>query len=244
VKLSIVTVTYRDAPGLARTLNSLCGLLSSSLLETELIIVSGDKKGDLALPDVPQMKMIYGADKGIYDAMNQGMAAASGDFLWFLNGGDECVLSDVSLLVEYMKKNKQKLLFFSYLIAYSSSSVRPRKPKPLWYLIHALPTSHQAIVYPLAITREVSYSPEFKIAGDYDFTLRAMRNAGGVRIPKIFLAKFHADGISSTSHRTLSREALKVQETVLRHNAVFLTISRFVFYVSSVGRKISSWLHT
>jgi glycosyltransferase involved in cell wall biosynthesis len=59
----------------------------------EYIIIDGGSK-DETLQIVGKYKdkiayIVSEKDAGIYDAMNKGIRAAKGDYLWFINSGDE-----------------------------------------------------------------------------------------------------------------------------------------------------------
>jgi glycosyltransferase involved in cell wall biosynthesis len=98
--VSLITVCYNAGPLIANT-------LQSAILQTykniELVIVDGGSK-DNTLDEVRKFSSHIGTlisepDKGIYDAMNKGIKAAKGEWVYFLNAGDsfvdEHVLSDV-----------------------------------------------------------------------------------------------------------------------------------------------------
>ncbi len=91
--LSVVTVSFNDAPGLARTLRSLAALQHGP---REVIVVDGGTPPE-ALAGLPQwadglaLTLVSEPDRGIYDAMNKGLARAQGTLLHYLNGGDTVV---------------------------------------------------------------------------------------------------------------------------------------------------------
>lgn len=101
MKLTIITVCYNSAETIADTIRSVAAQTFSSI---EYIVVDGGST-DGTLHLVEQFgsivtKLIHGPDKGIYDAMNKGICAATGDVIGFVNADDfyaaENVLSKVS----------------------------------------------------------------------------------------------------------------------------------------------------
>lgn len=88
MKISIITSTYNSAATLADTLKCISQQDYPDI--EHLIIDGGSKDGTLALVDqFPHIsKVISEKDKGIYDAMNKGIALANGDVIGILNSDD------------------------------------------------------------------------------------------------------------------------------------------------------------
>ena len=87
--LSIITVNFNNLKGLQLTISNVMG---QSFQDFEYIIIDGGSK-DGSMDYVKAQKelihhWISEPDKGVYHAMNKGVAAASGDYLLFLNSGD------------------------------------------------------------------------------------------------------------------------------------------------------------
>ena len=87
--VSIITVVYNDAAGLKSTMESVQGQAYSNI---EHIIIDGaSTDGTLDLLKEEGGKAAYWKsepDTGLYDAMNKGLKAAVGDYVWFINAGD------------------------------------------------------------------------------------------------------------------------------------------------------------
>ena len=96
--ISIITVAYNDADGLARTLNSVLSQKKISQTEYESIVVDGGSTDgtDKVLEEYRAkfeeagIRLDAGSEKdgGIYDGMNKGIGRASGGWVYFLNDGD------------------------------------------------------------------------------------------------------------------------------------------------------------
>lgn len=92
VKISIITATFNSGKTVRDTLES---VLRQDYCDYELIVKDGGSKDDtLAICEeyMPRfegrMRIVSCPDKGIYDAMNQGIAAATGDVVGILNSDD------------------------------------------------------------------------------------------------------------------------------------------------------------
>lgn len=89
MKVSIITVGYNAASTIETTLKTVTG---QDYPDLEYIIIDGKSK-DNTLEIVQQYReniaiLISEPDKGIYDAMNKGLALATGDVVAFLNADD------------------------------------------------------------------------------------------------------------------------------------------------------------
>ncbi len=89
MKISIVTVAYNSAATIADTLRSVAAQTHSDI---EHIVIDGASRDDtMALvrqEGAHLARVVSEPDQGIYDAMNKGLALATGDVLGFLNSDD------------------------------------------------------------------------------------------------------------------------------------------------------------
>lgn len=103
MKISIITATYNSATTISDTIES---VLSQNYSDFEHIIVDGASKDgtlDIVRSYEPRyagrLRYISGKDKGIYDAMNKGIAMATGDIIGILNSDDFYADSHVLQLI-------------------------------------------------------------------------------------------------------------------------------------------------
>ena len=99
MKISIITATYNSGRTVTDTLES---VLRQDYGDYELIVKDGGSVDDtleICRRYEPRfggrMRIIAEADKGIYDAMNQGIAAATGDVVGILNSDDFYTATDI-----------------------------------------------------------------------------------------------------------------------------------------------------
>lgn len=103
-RLSLITVTYNAEAVLERTLKSVQRQTAGD--DVELLVVDGaSTDGTLGIVRRYEhlvTRWVSSPDRGIYDAMNKGLALATGEYVWFLNAGDE--LYDESTLARFLGK--------------------------------------------------------------------------------------------------------------------------------------------
>lgn len=89
LKISIITINYNNSEGLKETIQS---VLNQDYPYIEYIVIDGgstDGSKEVIASYKNQIHYwVTEPDKGIYNAMNKGIKAASGDYLLFLNSGD------------------------------------------------------------------------------------------------------------------------------------------------------------
>ena len=92
-KISIISVCYNAIHGIEKTIQS---VLSQSYDDIEYIIIDGgstDGTVDIIRKYSDQITyFVSEPDGGIYDAMNKGVRAATGEWINFLNAGVHCLL--------------------------------------------------------------------------------------------------------------------------------------------------------
>lgn len=88
-KVTIITVNYNNLEGLKRTIPS---VLSQTFHDYEYIVIDGGSTdGSKEYIESQQQGLTYWVserDKGIYPAMNKGIAQAHGEYCIFMNSGD------------------------------------------------------------------------------------------------------------------------------------------------------------
>ena len=87
--ISIVTVTYHDKIGLEKTIKSVQGQSYDNI--EYIVIDGGSTDGTIEIIKKYEDRIDYWIsepDSGIYDAMNKGIDAATGDFVIFMNSND------------------------------------------------------------------------------------------------------------------------------------------------------------
>jgi glycosyltransferase involved in cell wall biosynthesis len=180
MKLSVITITYKDAPGLALTLQSLKPLQASGI-SWEHVIVDGSPEENAstlsALEKDWPLKHIQSAPRGVYAAMNDGIQGMSGNAAWFLNGGDQ--LRDVgtlqALLSRFTSEPAIEMICSGVDLVRDGQYLYSKFPNPE-FLRNLLGTNricHQGIIYRSDLFKKVgTYNTHYKFAADYEHLFR------------------------------------------------------------------------
>ncbi len=185
MKLSIVTICRNNASGLARTLQSTFNG-QPEFDDWEQIVVDGAST-DGSFSEVDRYhgnphlgRCVSEPDGGIYDAMDKGASFASGDFLLFVNAGDELV---PSVLARVFAEPPNADVAYGDMFAGLGQDARLRifpegtEISPIHFLVGYLPHPSSFISRDL-FERLGGYDRRFRIVGDLDFFLRASATPG------------------------------------------------------------------
>jgi glycosyltransferase len=180
MKVSVITATYNNRDTVRDTLISVA---NQSYPDIEHIIVDG-LSTDGTLEIVKEIsgrvsKVISEKDKGIYDALNKGIKAATGDLICFLHADDlfadalvieDCVkaiaLSDTDAIyadLKYVSKTNTD----SVIRYWKSGSFKTVKLKQGW-----MPPHPTFVVKKKIYDQYGMFDTDFKISADYDIILR------------------------------------------------------------------------
>ena len=89
VKFSVVTVCFNSAATIGDTLASVANQRGVTFEHVVVDGASSDATMEIVTGFTPEVaRLISEPDRGLYDAMNKGMAAATGDILGYLNSDD------------------------------------------------------------------------------------------------------------------------------------------------------------
>jgi glycosyltransferase involved in cell wall biosynthesis len=205
IDISIITITYKDPSGLAKTIDSL-KKITSSAIHWEHVIVDGSPSDNVQVLDsIPAgWPLVYCPQepKGIYHAMNEGLKASKGEVLWFLNGGDWLIDSlALASIVSSMANDSGIDLGFSGQSYFRNGiflyPVLP--PKNLVFDILRLKwIPHQAVFYRRGVfTRIGPFDDQYKIVGDYEHFFRCALAGLNTQRFMMNVSGCDMDGVSS-----------------------------------------------
>lgn len=199
--ISIITVNLNDLKGLKRTMNSVFG---QSFKEFEYIVIDGGSTdGSREYIDSHSDKIdtwVSEKDSGIYNAMNKGIKAATGEYLLFLNSGDHFFNNEV------LKRNKDYLNTYD-LISYDLQAIEDKdqyiisKPKELRFedLFYGSLCHPSSFIKKKLFQKVGMYDENLSIVSDWKFFILALYkfNCSYKKVDNI-LTTHYLDGISSS----------------------------------------------
>ena len=198
--ISIITINYNDKVGLERTLKS---VINQTYCDFEYIVIDGGSTdGSKELIEKYNDKVNYWIsepDKGVYNAMNKGILKANGEYLLFLNSGDE--FYTLNVLKENLKFiHTHDLIYFNInVIGEQDNFIKKYPSKISFSYLYNDTLPHPATFIKKHLYAKIGlYDENLKIVSDWKFFILALvkYNSTYQYVDAVF-SIFYFDGISS-----------------------------------------------
>ncbi len=183
MKISIVTATYNSAATIKDTFNS---VIAQTYNDIEYIVVDGLSK-DNTLDIIKEYEPLFGGrmrwisekDKGLYDAMNKGIAMATGDVIGILNSDDFYTSTDIlQLVADSMQDSEIDAVYgdihfvnndnLDKCVRYYSSRIFSR-----WLMRYGFMPAHPSFYCKREVyTKYGAFNTKYKIGADFESLLR------------------------------------------------------------------------
>ncbi len=219
IKYSIITINLNNVDGLGKTLKS---IKSQAVDSFEYIIVDG-ASSDGSVELICANKSIISTyisepDSGIYNAMNKGISVASGEYILFINSGDELsgpdvmknlsaleLESDIVICKENLKKN-ETIIKENHTV---SSDVT-------LFNLFLFGIPHQACLVRRSLLLEYPFDENYRINSDFKFFLQTIiLEDKSVQYLDYTISNYDCDGISSTNSEIQFMERKKIYEELI-----------------------------
>jgi glycosyltransferase involved in cell wall biosynthesis len=228
IKLTIISVCYNAEAFIQFTIDS---ILKQTNQNFEYLIVDGASKDKtLATIDANKssflnLNLISEKDNGLYDAMNKAQNLAKGDYIWFMNAGDEiadenCVeniLQEIDNQADviisdtiYLNENRVELGLRSQLTPHKiPENLNWRNFK------FGMKICHQSFIVKKSLA--IPYSIN-NLSADLDWEISILKKAQKIKLIENPLSKYLLGGLSKQKHQ----ESLNGRFLVLQNHFGFL----------------------
>ena len=231
MKISIITITYNSAATLPRALES---VRSQTYGDIEHIIIDGastDGTKELIInyqlsiinSQSPKVRWISEPDNGIYNALNKGIAMATGDVIGFLHSDDVLYSPDsIGQIAAAFESSGADVVYGDLEYRHGDKVVRRWRSNAFRRgdLKYGWMPPHPTVYVRREVYRQVGpYDEWFRISADYDMILRIFTAGYKTRyIPQVLVAM----ETGGASNRDAKARLSKTQEDyfVLKKNHV------------------------
>lgn len=228
-KVSIITITYNAEKVLERSILSIIG---QSYGDFEFIVIDGNSQDQtLQICEKYQShiaQLISEKDEGIYDAMNKGLALAKGDFVWYINAGDE--IAEKNTLNEIFNElgAEADLIYGDAFFVNDENKIRglrseitphKLKPKIKWQdLKFGMLVCHQSLL----VKREIA--PKYildNLSADIDWEIKCFKASKHPHYCSYPISRYLEGGISNQQLSKSLKDRFKV---LAYHFGIFPTL--------------------
>jgi glycosyltransferase involved in cell wall biosynthesis len=227
-KISIITVVFNGEDYIGATIES---VLNQTYGQIQYIIVDGQST-DRTLEVAARYKgigvVVSEPDRGLYDAMNKGLRLAEGDYVWFLNAGDQVYSRDtVERMVGGLDDLPDVIYGGTMIIDEEGREIGDRRLKPpdplTWRSFRlGMVVCHQSILVKRELAPE--YNLDYRLSADFEWVIRVAKHSSRIHNAHLILSRFLEGGLTKHNIKAGLKERFKIMRhyyglvpTILRH---------------------------
>ena len=235
-KFSIITITFNAASVIEPTLQS---VLSQTYTNYEYLLIDGGSTDDTVAKakasGIEFAHIVSERDNGLYDAMNKGIALATGDYLCFLNAGDAFYAPDTlqTIANTAMAYDTFPCVLYGETAEVDDDRnfVRMRRlsvPEKLtWKSFRSgMLVCHQAFY----ARRDIApmYDLKYRLSSDVDWCIKVMKKSSKLVNVNAVVVNYLQNGLSLQRHRESLKERFWIMS---KHYGLLPTIARHLWFV-------------
>ena len=235
-KFSIITVTYNAEAVLDDTIQS---VVAQTYKEIEYIIVDGgskDKTLEIDKRYAEKLSVIISEpDKGLYDAMNKGIRLATGDYVCFLNAGDQ-LHEDETLFQIVQSLYEAELPDVIYgdtdIVDLDGHFLHKRRLSPpenlTWKSFkQGMLVCHQAFFARTSLAKVTPYNLKYRYSSDFDWCIRIMKQAKVLHNTYLTIIDYLSEGMTTQNHQASLMERFWIMS---RHYGFLTTVFQHLWF--------------
>lgn len=218
-KFSIITVTYQAGKVLEDTIQS---VIFQTYRNVEYIIVDGgsmDNTLDIVKKYQDRISIVVSEpDKGLYDAMNKGIRLATGDYVCFLNAGDELHENETLQRMVHTLKTQElpDVIYGETAIVDGEGHFlhmrRLQAPEVLHWksFKQGMLVCHQAFFARRELALAHPYDLQYRFSADFDWCIRIMKDAKSIHNTHLTLIDYLNEGMTTRNHKASLKERFRI----------------------------------
>ncbi len=226
-KISIITVCYNAYDDLKFTIDNIRTLKTA---DVEYIIVDGNSS-DQSVELIKENEDIIDhwisePDTGIYNAMNKGIALATGKWLNFMNAGDGFYRDDVLNKIPFNQFADQAIIYGS---TYRREHDRITKALPIENIkLGSVIACHQSMFFNKDILgNDLIYSEHLELAGDSELLIKLYAKRYSFKSLDLCMADYKGDGLSARKipFKILMKNRWYKYKRIVQHFGIWTAIN-------------------
>lgn len=240
---TVITPCLNAGSKLNLTMDSILG---QTFHDYEVIVKDGGSTdGSIeALPADRRIRLICQKDSGIYDAMNEAVASAGGEYLYFLNCGD--TLHDPDVLGRVEKAIEQDGpragIYYGDVVELRTGQHVAANPHMSHFAMFRNLPCHQACFYNRDMFSERAFDVQYRVRADYEhFLWCVIRRNAAVKALSLIIADYEGGGFSETAEnrKVSEREHREITEAYFNRKELRLFRAYRVLTLQPVRAKLA-----
>ena len=231
--ISIITVCYNAEREIKATLKS---VKEQSFKNYEYIIIDGASKDNtlkvISQSGVEPTHLVSERYKGIYDAMNKGLALAQGEDLMFLNAGDSLYSTNTLQKIADVAKGSPDVIYGDTAIVDAERNyLRPRKLRPPKTLTrnsfkNGMLVCHQAFLPKRELA--MPYDMAYRFSADFDWCVKILLASKKCTQIDDFIVNYLEEGATTRNHIKSLKERFRI---MCKHYGFFVTFFKHICFL-------------
>lgn len=212
MRISIITVCLNSEKTIEQTMNS---VLSQKYDDLEYLIIDGaSTDGTMEIVEKYREQLsavISEPDEGLYDAMNKGIALATGDIIGIINSDDWYEPEILWTVEKEFAGDSIDVLHAQMKLVEGEYKNEIRKVKDIEELRYRMILNHPTVfVRKRAYIKYGFFDTRYRICADYELLLRFYAKGAGFKYIERVFANYRVDGLSSHYDMQNVRDAYAV----------------------------------
>lgn len=192
---------------------TLLSILEQNHPRMEFIVVDGGSTdGTLAIIERYKdkiSKIVIEKDRGIYDAMNKATRIATGDYIIFMNSGDQFVHAGSVTALCNCVSGEEVLIYGGWIVKYPWGLERNRRPAPRDQFWRGMFVQHQSVMVRTKYLREHPFELSLSLGADYALLLGIVNQNLVYRECSSQIARVSSGGVSDSNRIEVVRSHWK-----------------------------------
>ncbi len=237
MKLSIITPVYNAAPTIEKTILSVVNQPIESELQY-IIVDGGSTDGTLDIINQYSDKIdiiISEKDRGAYDAMNKGIACATGDIICIINSDDWYHEGTLRIVEQFFAITPETSIIYSPIDNYYNGKyLNTFIPGSLENLVFKFTINHPSCFVKKIVYQTIGlFNLTYTVAADYDLILRAYIAGFKFHYVETPLVSYSLNGITSQPLNKFKQiqESWQVGANIASQSSETLAARRRKFYL-------------
>lgn len=214
MKLSVITINYNNCEGLRKTIES---VVNQTWRDFEYVVIDGGSTdGSVEVIKEYADRIDYWVsepDKGIYNALNKGVAVAKGEYCNFMNSGD-CFYAPDTLQKLFAQQPTADIVCGNTFLTNGELKKAQTEISMTWLFANSI--CHQSAFIRTTLMQQYGYDERYRIVADRKFFVQALVQANcSYEAVDVAVVSYDVTGLSAQNPERSRLEYARMLEELI-----------------------------